>query len=64
MPDLEVNAQKNFDLKADEYFKFAKHIPPERLERILKNLVAEKEMLVDGTVLKPYGAQAEWARLS
>lgn len=64
VPDLEVNAQKNFDLKADEYFKFAKHIPPERLERILKNLVAEKEMLVDGTVLKPYGAQAEWSKLS
>ena len=54
VPDLEANAQKNFDLRIDEYFRLAEGVPQKRLERIVENLVAEKKMLVDGSVLKPY----------
>lgn len=45
---------KNFDLRIDEYFRLAEGVPQKRLERIVENLVAEKKMLVDGSVLKPY----------
>ena len=54
VPALEANAQKNFDLRIDEYFRLAEGVPQKRLERIVENLVAEKKMLVDGSVLKPY----------
>ncbi len=64
VPALEANAQKNFDLRIDEYFRFAEGISQKRLERIIENLVAEKKMLVDGTALKPYSSQAEWSKLS
>ena len=64
VPDLEANAQKNFDLRIDEYFRLAEGVPQKRLERIVENLVAEKKMLVDGSVLKPYWPQAEWSKLS
>lgn len=52
--NLEVNAQKNFDLRRDEYFRLAEMGSQKRLERIVENLVAEKKMLVDGTALKSY----------